>query len=53
MVMEQERNQQQPKPAAPAAVGEMKAPAVVPQQQRPAVPAIPAPRPWPVVFTPT
>ncbi|TVU32592.1 hypothetical protein EJB05_24329 [Eragrostis curvula] len=51
--MEQGRNQQQPNPAAPAVVGEMKEPAAAAQQQRPAAPGIPAARPWPVVFTPT
>jgi hypothetical protein len=52
-VMEQGKNQQQPKLAAPAAAGEMKAPAVAPPPQRTAARAMPALRPWPVVFTPT
>jgi hypothetical protein len=40
-VVEQEKNQQQPKLAAPAAAGEIETPAVAP----------PPARPWPVVFT--
>jgi hypothetical protein len=51
--MEQERNQQQPKLAAPAAAGEMKTHAVTPPPPRPATPVMPAPSSWPVVFTPT
>jgi hypothetical protein len=55
VVMEQGKNQQQPALAAPAVVGEMKAPMVAPPPQRTAarVMPAPAPRPWPVVFTPT
>ncbi|XP_062223540.1 protein tesmin/TSO1-like CXC 5 [Phragmites australis] len=55
--MEQGRNQQQPqqqpKQAVLPAAGEMKAPAVAPQQPKPPAPATPVPMPWPVVFTPT
>jgi hypothetical protein len=55
VMMEQGKNQQQPALAAPAVVGEMKAPMVAPPPQRTAarVMPAPAPRPWPVVFTPT
>jgi len=52
--MEQEKNQQQqqPKPAVLAAAGEMKVPAVAPQQPKPAAPVVPVSRQWPMAFNP-
>jgi len=52
--MEQEKNQQQqqPKPAVLAAAGEMKVPAVAPQQPKPAPPAMPVSRQWPMAVNP-
>jgi len=55
--MEQGKNQQhpqqqQPKPVVLVAAGEMKAPAVAPQQPKLAVPVVPVSRQWPMAFNP-
>ena len=55
--MEQGKNQQhpqqqQPKPVVLVAAGEMKAPAVAPQQPKPATPVVPVSRQWPMAFNP-
>jgi hypothetical protein len=56
--MEEGRNQQhpqqqqQPMPAVLAAAGEIKAPAVAPQQPKPAAPAMLVSRQWPMAINP-
>lgn len=57
VAMEQGRNQQnpqqqQPKPSDLAAAGEVKSPAVAPQQPKPPAPAMPVSRQWPMAINP-